>query len=96
MSASNLPGFTADQSLGPAQGRYRSGYQSAARSPGVVPAIPMCSNCDYILDRCESNGWRPRGLCNLCAAGACYDPPPPPDPFPNPWPGPPWFSLSGL
>jgi hypothetical protein len=96
MSASKLPGFTADQSLGPARGRYRSFHQSASASHGVVPAIPMCSNCDYILDRCERNGWRPRALCAMCASGNCWDPPPPPDPFPNPWPGPPWFLSGGF
>ncbi|MGE0257568.1 MAG: hypothetical protein AB7T18_02330 [Alphaproteobacteria bacterium] len=96
MSAPKLPGFTADRSLAPARGRYRSGNRAASRSSGVVPAIPMCSNCDYILDRCEQNGWRPRALCAMCATGDCWDPPPPPDPFPNPWPTPPWFSSGGF
>jgi hypothetical protein len=86
----SVPGFTADRSLQAPRGRYRSGRPSASRSGAVVPAIPMCRNCDYILDNCEKHGWRPRALCNACAVGNCYDPLPMPDPFPNPWPGPPW------
>lgn len=33
--------------------------------------IPCCSNCDFILDNCERNGWKPAGLCNYCATGNC-------------------------
>ena len=63
------------------------GRQTFRSSPTdtIVPAIPVCRNCDYILDRCEINDWRPRALCNACAAGNCYEEPPPPDPFPNPF-----------
>jgi hypothetical protein len=86
MRTLNMPGFTADQSLKEARGRYRSGRPSASQSDAVIPAIPMCRNCEGILDRCERNGWRPRGLCNLCAVGNCYDEPPMPDPFPDPFP----------
>lgn len=69
----NMPGFTAERSLGGARGRYRSGWHGASRSGGVVPAIPNCANCDYILDRCASNGWRPRAVCNACRVGNCYE-----------------------
>ena len=47
-----LPGFTAERSLEPPRGRYRSSRHTASRSGAVVPAIPNCANCDYILDRC--------------------------------------------
>jgi hypothetical protein len=88
MSAKNsLPGFTAEASLYKTSGRYQ-GSRHSAGSAGqlVIPAIPACRNCDYILDRCERNGWRPRALCNACAVGNCYVEPPPPNPFPDPFP----------
>lgn len=85
MSTINMPGFTADRSLHATRGRYRGGRPSGSRSDAVIPAIPMCRNCDYILDRCERNGWRPRALCNACAVGYCDDEPPMPDPFPDPF-----------
>jgi hypothetical protein len=85
MSTMNMPGFTADQSLYATRGRYRSGLTSASRSDVVIPAIPKCSNCDYILDQCEIHGWRPRAVCNACLFGNCYDDPPVPDPFPDPF-----------
>jgi hypothetical protein len=81
----SVPGFTADWSLQATRGRYRSDHPGASRSYAVVPAIPMCRNCDFILDNCEKHGWRPTALCNACAVGNCYDPPPMPDPFPNPF-----------
>jgi hypothetical protein len=71
MNIMNMPGFTADQSLHAARGRYRSGRLSTSRSGAVIPAIPRCENCDYILDNCERNGWRPRAVCAACAAGRC-------------------------
>ena len=37
----------------------------------IVPAIPACRNCDYIL-QCENNGWTPRAVCNACLSGNCY------------------------
>ncbi len=55
---------------------------STARASGPIPA---CSNCDYILDRCSLNNWRPRAVCNACARGDCYEPLPPPDPFDGPF-----------
>ena len=51
----------------------------------IIPAIPMCQNCDYILDQCEIHGWRPRAVCNACLQGNCWDEPPVPDPFPDPF-----------
>jgi hypothetical protein len=86
-----MPGFSADQSLRAARGHYRSGCPSASRSDALIPAIPMCQNCDYILDQCELHGWRPRALCAACARGYCYEEPPPPDPFPDPFERPPRF-----
>jgi hypothetical protein len=82
MDTINTPGFTADQCLQAARGRYRSGRRTALGSDAVIPAIPACANCDWILDNCEKNGWRPRALCNACAVGNCYEEPPFPDPFP--------------
>lgn len=81
----NLPGFTADQSLRTTRGHYRSTRSSASAPDGVIPAIPACRNCDYILDQCEKHGWRPRALCNACAVGNCYEDPPMPNPFPDPF-----------
>jgi hypothetical protein len=65
----NMPGFNAEQSLHAGRGRYRSGRRVTNGSGGnVIPAIPRCANCDYILDNCERNGWKPRAAC---AAGHC-------------------------
>lgn len=73
----NMPGFTADASLNRGAARYAGddydGRQAAGPRAGkVIPAIPACENCDWILERCEENGWQPRGLCTLCAIGWCY------------------------
>ena len=73
----NMPRFTADASLHRSTTSYTSGdyicRQSANSQAGiVVPAIPFCGNCDYILDRCARNGWRPRAVCNACAIGDCF------------------------
>ena len=88
-----LPDFDADRSLYTGGGRYRARPSGRATGGALVPAIPKCSNCDYILDRCAENGGRPRAVCNACARGYCYedgpDPVPPPgQPFPGPHPGP--------
>ena len=91
MNAMKMPGFTAEQSLHRAQGRYRSGRPSATRSDAIIPAIPACRNCDYILEQCELHNWRPRAVCNACASNYCYEDPPMPDPFPDPFPRPPRF-----
>ena len=81
-----MPGFTAEASVYKTRGHYEAGRHALNSSMNsVIPAIPMCRNCDYILDNCESNGWRPRGLCNMCAVGNCYDEPPLPNPFPDPF-----------
>lgn len=85
MDAMNLPGFNAEKSLGEPRSSYRSGRLSGSYSDAVIPAIPACRNCDYILDQCEKRGWRPRALCNACAVGNCYEDPPTPDPFPDPF-----------
>lgn len=82
----SLPSFTADSSLRPTRGRYRNGQRPAAPpAAAVIPAIPNCANCDFILDRCVQNNWRPRAVCNACASGNCFDEPPMPDPFPDPF-----------
>ena len=86
MSSMKMPGFTAEQALRAQQQHYRSGHLSGLPSDAVVPAIPACRNCDWILDNCEKHGWRPRALCAACAFGNCYEDPPTPDPFPNPFP----------
>ena len=86
MHVMRMPGFTADQSLRAPRGRYRSGPVPASRPDAIVPAIPACRNCDYILENCENNGWRPRAVCNACARGYCYEDPPMPDPYPDPFP----------
>jgi len=71
----NMPGFTADATL-PRSTDFHGHYsfrQSRNASTGkVVPAIPACANCDWILAKCETNGWKPAGLCNYCAVGNCY------------------------
>jgi hypothetical protein len=85
MKTLKIPGFTADHALTAQFGRYRIGQLAASNQNTVIPAIPACRNCDAILDRCESNGWRPRAVCNACASGNCYEVPPMPDPFPNPF-----------
>lgn len=81
----NLPGFNAEASLYKTSRHYRSGRPSALLSDAVIPAIPRCENCDFILSNCEVNGWRPRAVCNACLVGNCYDEPPWPDPFPDPF-----------
>ena len=49
-----MPGFIAEASRS-ARARY-GGRSRIAETPAgsVVPAIPYCGNCDYILDRCAS------------------------------------------
>ncbi|HLB71768.1 MAG TPA: hypothetical protein VJJ51_12060 [Candidatus Methanoperedens sp.] len=87
-----IPGFTAEASL------YKMGthYQADRHAinspiPMIIPAIPNCQNCDYILEQCEIHGWRPRAVCNACLFGNCYNEPPMPDPFPDPFGRPPRF-----
>ena len=82
----SVPSFTAESSLYTSGARYRQSSLAASSRGGVIPAIPACANCDYILDRCVANHWRPRALCHACLVGHCYEPPPPPDPYPDAFP----------
>ena len=91
MNPMNMPGFTADRSLCTARGGYRSGRPSVSPQGAVIPAIPNCRNCDYILDNCVRNHGRPTALCNACAVGDCYDDPPMPNPYPTSIDWPPEF-----
>jgi hypothetical protein len=72
MKTMNIPGFTAEQSLHQVRGRYYSGRSVAVQLGAVIPAIPRCENCDFILENCENNGWRPRAVCNACNSGRCF------------------------
>ena len=86
MTVMKMAGFTAETSLYKARGHYQAGRQAInSPVPGIIPAIPACQNCDWILEQCELNDWRPRAVCNACAVGWCYDEPPMPDPFPDPF-----------
>jgi hypothetical protein len=84
-----LPGFSAEAALYQSRGSYRRGRTAGLHAERVVPAIPFCGNCDFILDNCERNGWRPRALCAACLTGNCFsgvEDPTPSDPFtPAPW-----------
>ncbi len=88
----NLPGFTAEASVYKTSGgHYPSGQSTDSHAGTVVPAIPFCGNCDYILENCARNGGRPRAVCRACAIGNCFsgveNPPPPPPGQWNPrWP----------
>jgi hypothetical protein len=66
-----MPGFTAEQSLQAARGRYRSGQPAAVHSDAVIPAIPRCENCEALLEYCATHGGRPRAACYACAIGHC-------------------------
>ena len=84
-----MPGFSADASLGRRRGQYRAGGSDRSIDGTIVPAIPFCGNCDYILDRCARNGFRPRALCYACLTGNCFsgvEDPTPSNPF-TPVPG---------
>ena len=67
-----LPGFNAEVCLRPPRRYVGREAAGKARSRGVVPAIPFCGNCDYILDHCSRNGFRPRALCLACLTGNCF------------------------
>jgi hypothetical protein len=76
MNTVTLPGFTAEESLGAARGRYRSGWPMSSRAGAVgsvVPAIPYCGNCDYILDWCARLHSH-AAICSYCAGGYCWGP----------------------
>ena len=78
----SLPKFTATESLYRNNDWYPHQQSGELRADVVVPAIPACKNCDYILDRCAQNGGRPRAVCWACAIGHCYTE----DPMPtDPW-----------
>jgi hypothetical protein len=68
----HMPGFTAERSLSGTRRRYAAGRTFASKPSAVIPAIPACANCDYILDRCAENGGKPRAVCSACARGNCY------------------------
>lgn len=68
----NIPGFTAEASVYRADSDYVSTGFANSHGGALIPAIPFCGNCDYILDNCERNGWRPRALCGMCASGHCF------------------------
>jgi len=70
MNAITLPGFTAEESLRPVPGRYRSGRRVAVTS-AIIPAIPRCENCDALLEYCATHGGRPRAACLACETGNC-------------------------
>jgi len=77
MKTLNMPGFTAEASLNDNPASYAGSYDyrkqvDRSNAGKIVPALPRCANCPWILDNCERNGWRPTGLCNLCATGSCY------------------------
>jgi hypothetical protein len=68
----NMPRFTAEASLRKSGSDCRLAAHSADSYAGtVIPAIPFCGNCDYILENCERNGYRPRALCAACLSGNC-------------------------
>jgi hypothetical protein len=84
-----LPKFTATDTLYRSGGRYRHTRSGGSRVDAVVPAIPFCGNCDYILDNCDKNGGRPRALCRACAIGNCFSG------VEDPTPNDPWSPLPG-
>jgi hypothetical protein len=67
-----MPGFYAEASAYTSDSSFPSGPFVVARADSIIPAIPACANCDWILDRCSKNGWRPRAVCNACYFGDCY------------------------
>ena len=68
----NIPGFTAEASVYRAGSEYVGSGFADSHCGGVVPAIPFCGNCDYILENCDRNGGRPYALCRMCATGNCF------------------------
>ena len=67
MNTMNMPGFTAERVAAMTSGRYRSGRPAASRSDAVIPAIPICQNCDYILDDAKRTAGVRARVCNACA-----------------------------
>lgn len=72
MNTINMPGFYAERSLQSTHGCYHNGPSVAVQPDAVIPSIPACENCDWILDNCANNGWKPTAVCNACNRGRCY------------------------
>lgn len=83
----NIPGFTAEASVYKTRNGYcRNGQSADSHAGTVVPAIPFCGNCGYILRNCARTGGFPLALCRACRTGNCstgVENPPPP--VLNPW-----------
>jgi hypothetical protein len=78
-----IPGFTAEVSLS-ARRSYRGlGRIAEAHVDSIVPAIPYCGNCDYILEWCARTHNSHSAICIACATGNCYGPPTTPPPLGN-------------
>ena len=68
----NIPEFTAEASLYRRGTEYLGSSSDATHGAVVIPAIPFCGNCDYILENCRRSGGYPRALCRACATGNCF------------------------
>ena len=79
----SIPGFTAESSLSNGGPYSTLGRFAGPQGSAVVPAIPYCGNCDWILDNCAKTGGRPYALCAACATGNCYGPRQVPPPLGN-------------
>jgi hypothetical protein len=71
----NMPGFNAEAALHDSRSAYRHDRFFVSQADTVIPSLPPCKNCDWILDNCSKNGWRPRAVCNACYYGMCYSGP---------------------
>lgn len=65
-----VPKFTAEASLYESNGRYRETGTASSAMDQIVPAIPLCSNCDFVCDVCFSRGLA-CGACRYCSVGIC-------------------------
>jgi len=68
-----MPGFAADHALPAGSLRYRDRRPSGSHSDAVIPALPPCRNCDYIIEQCEKRGDYHSALCRDCMLGYCSD-----------------------
>jgi hypothetical protein len=66
-----MPGFTAEVSLSASRSYRRFGRVAESPVDSVVPAIPYCGNCDYILDWC-ARVHSHAAICSYCAGGYCW------------------------